>query len=89
MAEDREMITGKQGKAAREMLGWSRPRLSARAAVSDLTIQKFEEGHLPADRNIVAIRRALQAAGIEFIDGEPLKAQLTVIRATWDPPQKG
>jgi hypothetical protein len=51
------------------MLGWSRPRLSARAAVSDLTIQKFEEGHRPADRKIVAIQRALEAAGVEFTNG--------------------
>jgi len=66
-----EMITGKQAKAAREALGWSRPRLSARAAVSDLTIKRFEEGHRPAIRKIVAIERALEAAGIEFLEFEP------------------
>jgi transcriptional regulator with XRE-family HTH domain len=79
MAEDRGLITGEQAKDARDMLGWSRPRLSARAAVSDLTIQKFEEGHRPASRKIVAIQRTLEAAGIEFTDGEPgvtLKAKV-------------
>jgi hypothetical protein len=64
------MITGRQAKAARGMLGWSRPRLSARAAVSDLTIQNFQEGPRQADRKIVAIQRALDTAGIEFTGGE-------------------
>jgi hypothetical protein len=36
------LITAAESKAARELLGWLRPRLSARAAVSDLTVQKFE-----------------------------------------------
>jgi transcriptional regulator with XRE-family HTH domain len=62
------MITGEQVKAARELLGWSLPRLASRAAVSDATIRKWESGgHRPA--NTVSIQHALEAAGVEFTNG--------------------
>jgi transcriptional regulator with XRE-family HTH domain len=65
-------ITPAQASVARKLLGWSRARLSARAAVSEGTIQNLEDGRRPANRKIVAIQRALEAAGIEFTDdGEP------------------
>jgi ribosome-binding protein aMBF1 (putative translation factor) len=67
------MITPAECKAARELLGWSRTRLAARADdISESTIRTFENGHLPTDRKINAVRRALEAAGVEFTnDGEP------------------
>jgi transcriptional regulator with XRE-family HTH domain len=64
------MITGEKVKAARELLGWSLPRLASRAAVSDATIRKLESGrHRPADNIIVSIQHALESAGVEFTNG--------------------
>jgi hypothetical protein len=45
--------------------------VAARARVGDGTMQSFEDRHRPANHKIVAIQRALEAAGVEFIDGEP------------------
>jgi ribosome-binding protein aMBF1 (putative translation factor) len=69
--EDREMITPAQCKAARELLGWSQPRLAARADnISETTTRNFEDGHQPTDQKIAAIQRALEAAGVEFTNGD-------------------
>lgn len=86
----RQMITGDQVKTAREMLGWSLPRLASRAR-SVTEIRKLDSGrHRPADTKIVSIQHALEAAGVEFTNGgEPgvkLKAKLATRRETWDPP---
>jgi transcriptional regulator with XRE-family HTH domain len=86
------MITGEQVKAARKLLGWSQMTLSLEADVEQSTITKFERGETRAEgRTVSAIQRALEAAGVEFTDGEPgvkLKAKPAVTRATWDPPPK-
>jgi transcriptional regulator with XRE-family HTH domain len=86
------MITGRQVKAAREMLGWSLARLASMAAVSDETIRKLESSrHRPGGDTIVSIQHALEAAGVEFTEFEPgvrLKTRPTFKRATWDPPPK-
>ena len=64
-------ITIRQVKAARALLGWSQNDLAERSAVSIPTIKRLEsdDGSLggradTADR----IRRALQKAGVEFIE---------------------
>ena len=78
------MITPAECKAARELLGWSRTRLAARADdISESTIRTFEDGHRPTDRKISAIRCALESAGVEFAeDAEPkLKAMARTIAA--------
>jgi hypothetical protein len=65
------MITGEQVKAARKLLGWSCTRLAGRADdISESTIRTFEDGHRPTDRKINAIRCALEAAGVEFTNGD-------------------
>jgi transcriptional regulator with XRE-family HTH domain len=66
------MITGEQVKAARKLLGWSQMTLALEANVEQSTIAKFERGESRAgERTVSAIRRALEAAGVEFPGGEP------------------
>ena len=60
-----------QSRAARRLLNWSRIRLAGRSSVSETTISKFEEGLcVPSVDKPAAIRAALEAAGIEFTNGE-------------------
>jgi transcriptional regulator with XRE-family HTH domain len=65
-------ITGQQVKAARELLGWSQPKLAAESGVTAATIAKFEDGkQLPAMLDLSVVRRMLKDGGVEFVDGEP------------------
>ncbi|TCP41259.1 helix-turn-helix domain-containing protein [Rhodovulum marinum] len=63
-------LTGRQIRAARGALNWSVQELADRTGVGTATIVRYEvaEG-VPKSRkgNLAAIRRALEAAGIEFI----------------------
>ena len=62
-------ITGQQVKEARKLLKWSMLDLGYRARVSDSTIVTFEAARRPLlPKNVQAIRRVLEAAGIEFDD---------------------
>ncbi|WP_209780322.1 helix-turn-helix domain-containing protein [Azospirillum agricola] len=61
------MITSRQIRAGRALLGWSRQFLADRAVVSLSTVQRLEEGK--SDRRVSSIeriRKALEAAGVEF-----------------------
>ncbi|RWK92095.1 MAG: XRE family transcriptional regulator [Mesorhizobium sp.] len=50
------------------MLGWSQSELAEAARVSRATVVDFERGlRIPHRNNLVAIREALEAAGIQFI----------------------
>ncbi len=69
-------MTPDQVTAARNLLGWTRGRLAAMSDTTTKTVLRYErEGHLTraadgtsgADR-LAAIRAALEAAGIEFIE---------------------
>ena len=51
------------------MLGWSRDRLAKSSTVGLRTLVDFESGaRQPYDRTLADLRRALQDAGIVFID---------------------
>ena len=64
-------MTPDQSRAARGLLDWSQAELAARSNLSESTIRDFEKGRrLPAINNLAAIRRALEVAGVEFIDGD-------------------
>ncbi len=53
------------------MLGISQTDLAAAANVSRQTIVDFERGaRMPYPNNLAAIRAALEAAGVEFTDGD-------------------
>jgi transcriptional regulator with XRE-family HTH domain len=50
------------------LLGWSLMTLANKSPVSETTIRNFEKGkHRPTPFKVLAIRRTLEAAGIEFI----------------------
>ncbi|MGA7808668.1 helix-turn-helix domain-containing protein [Bradyrhizobium sp.] len=64
-------MTPDQSRAARGLLDWSQAELAARSNLSESTIRDFEKGRrIPSINNLAAIRRALEAAGVEFIDGD-------------------
>jgi transcriptional regulator with XRE-family HTH domain len=59
-------ISASQVRAGRAFVGWSARELSERSEVSLSTIQRLEAGELVTPPNMAAIRRALEAEGIEF-----------------------
>ena len=64
------MISTAQIKAARALLGWTAKDLAQQSGVSLATIQRLEpQVGVPVShhRTLVDIKRALEAAGIEFI----------------------
>jgi transcriptional regulator with XRE-family HTH domain len=64
------MISGAQVRAARGLLNWTPRELARRAIVSDATVYALESASgKPANVNaMAAVQRALEAAGIEFLD---------------------
>ena len=65
------LITTRQVKAARALLGWSQGDLAQHSAVSEPTIARLESvrGELGGrEGTSEKIRLALESAGIEFID---------------------
>lgn len=64
-------ISVRQVKAARALLAWSQSDLAMAAGVSDPTVARLEsvDGVLGGRSGTVdAIRRALEAAGVIFVD---------------------
>jgi transcriptional regulator with XRE-family HTH domain len=67
------VITGEQIRRARELLGWTRFKLGSRAGLHPAIVERAEEaaGALPVTAYQQALlRTALNAAGIEFTNGE-------------------
>ena len=63
------MVSAAQCRGARGMLGWNQGQLADAAKVSRPTLVNFERGvRTPYKNNLIAIRIALEAAGIEFIE---------------------
>lgn len=65
------MITTRQVKAARALLGWSQGDLARRSGISEPTIARLEaaEGELGGrEETAEKIEKAIVNAGIEFID---------------------
>jgi len=62
------MLTPAQCRAARGLIDWSQMELAERAGVGIVTIRQLEAGiHAPRRSTIDVVRRALEAAGVEFI----------------------
>jgi len=62
------LISAEQCRGARGMLGWSQDQLADAASLSRATIADFERGErTPTMNNLVALRAAFEAAGLEFI----------------------
>jgi transcriptional regulator with XRE-family HTH domain len=65
------MITGEQVRAARKLLGWSQVRLAGKSGLGDTTVKKFERGESrPSVLSVTTLQRALEAAGVEFTNGD-------------------
>jgi transcriptional regulator with XRE-family HTH domain len=63
------MTTPAQCRAARALLDWSQLDLANHAAVGIVTVHQLEAGiSQPRRATLYVIRRALEAAGVEFID---------------------
>jgi transcriptional regulator with XRE-family HTH domain len=68
------MLTPAQSRAARALVDWSQERLAGASNLSESTIRDFEKGRrVPATNNLIAIRRALEGAGVEFRDDGSLR----------------
>ena len=67
------MITGGQIRAARGFLRWSAEDLAARADIGVQTVRRAERAdgtpNMLANK-MEAIKQALEASGIEFLEGE-------------------
>ncbi|WP_424139101.1 helix-turn-helix transcriptional regulator [Roseomonas chloroacetimidivorans] len=62
-------LSAAQCRGARAMIGWSQAELAEKARVARQTVVDFERGaRTPYPNNLAAIRAALEAAGVEFIE---------------------
>jgi transcriptional regulator with XRE-family HTH domain len=57
-----------QCRMARAALGWDIRELSVAARISVDAVARFERGEPPKHRTLEALRHALEAAGMEFVD---------------------
>ncbi|HEY1632563.1 MAG TPA: hypothetical protein VGF56_14705 [Rhizomicrobium sp.] len=72
---DSKNITGGQMRAARAFLRWSADDLAKKAKVGVATIRRAEaEDGIPnmLVNNMEAVRKAMESAGIEFVNGNAL-----------------
>jgi transcriptional regulator with XRE-family HTH domain len=63
-------MTPETCRAARSLLGLSQAELAARAKISVVTLRNYENGttEAPSHATWLRIKRALEQAGIKFID---------------------
>jgi transcriptional regulator with XRE-family HTH domain len=63
------MITPAQCRAARGLVGWSQQALAKKAGIGTVAVHQLESGaSQPRRATMDVVRRALEAAGVEFID---------------------
>jgi transcriptional regulator with XRE-family HTH domain len=65
------LITGRQIAAARTLIGLGQAELAKRSLISVPTLKRMEASEGPASgltNNVAAVRSALEAAGVEFIE---------------------
>jgi predicted transcriptional regulator len=69
-------------KAARNALGWSQPDLAKRAGVSLVTLARTESGAInPRMSSLIAIQKAIEAAGIIIQDNSPVNGYTLIMTA--------
>jgi transcriptional regulator with XRE-family HTH domain len=69
---ENNQISGRQIAAARTLLGMGQSELAVAARISVPTLRRMESSEGEASgytNNVEAVRRALEAAGIEFTNG--------------------
>ncbi|WFU89014.1 helix-turn-helix transcriptional regulator [Rhizobium sp. CC1099] len=63
------MITNGQIRAARALLGWKQTELASAAKLSEMSVKNIERGVTDSRiSTLQAVKSALEAAGIIFID---------------------
>ena len=62
------MITRKQIRAARAVVGWGVRQLGEQAGVSFATISRFENGANTFSATLDKVQRALEGEGVEFLN---------------------
>jgi predicted transcriptional regulator len=66
-----DMITSRQIRAARALLGWSQQQLADKAIVSLNAVARLENGVVDSRISTVqSVQKALVKAGIEFLDAD-------------------
>ena len=64
------MLTPELSRAARGLLGWTQEELAKKARVGQSTVKDFEgKRRRPIENNLRAMQRALEAGGVEFVNG--------------------
>jgi transcriptional regulator with XRE-family HTH domain len=65
------MLTSAQCRAARGLIDWSQQQLADAAGVGIVTVRQFEAGKgKPRRATLAVIEQALEAAGVEFTNGD-------------------
>jgi transcriptional regulator with XRE-family HTH domain len=71
------LLTPPQCRAARALIDWSQQQLADASLVGNATIRNFENGRSdPQNSTLAALQRALEAAGVEFTNGDQLGVRL-------------
>jgi ribosome-binding protein aMBF1 (putative translation factor) len=71
MSQEAKSITRAQFRAARALLDWSRSKLGDKAGYSLPTVQRVEKGGAKVSDEVrQRLKETLEAAGVEFIDGD-------------------
>ena len=75
------MLTSAQCRAARGLINWNQQQLADAAGVGVATVRLFEGGKGEQRRStLTVIRQALEAAGVEFTDGDRPGVRLRRVR---------
>lgn len=62
------MVTARQIRAARALLGWSQQTLADQAIVALNAVTRLERGEVdPRVSTMIAVEKAIRKAGIEFV----------------------
>jgi transcriptional regulator with XRE-family HTH domain len=63
-------MSSNQLRAARHLLGWTQAQLAEAAELSIPTVKRAEGGAAvgASDRAVMAVRKALESAGVIFLD---------------------
>lgn len=70
------MITARQIRAARALLGWSQQDLADKAIVSLNAITRLERGEVdPRMSTVTAVQKAITKAGVELITADDRKGE--------------
>lgn len=65
------MITARQIRAARALLGWSQQQLADKAIVSHNALARLEKGSVDSRVSTInAVQKALTKAGVEFLSAD-------------------